>query len=245
MVKIAIPLPANMLLVRYLFAWGRDLRSLHAKARAFDFDTAHCTVEADRALIKQSVATACRHSGIVSPNVSDADAIAKLQQNISTLAPTWVEEAMGSTGITLRFAFVTMLPFFAVFLDNFLADARLVFLGNMSRDALLVSLVRTYANGSCAMFYFPCSCHYTVRAVRESWGRLQTWAVAGANAFSFSAVSAHMHLAMVFLPQETAISSWKVLLFSASGAITTAACWCLFGQCAKPAMPKSMTKWHA
>lgn len=146
MVKIAIPLPANMLLVRYLFAWGRDLRSLHAKARAFDFDTAHCTVEADRALIKQSVATACRHSGIVSPNVSDADAIAKLQQNISTLAPTWVEEAMGSTGITLRFAFVTMLPFFAVFLDNFLADARLVFLGNMSRDALLVSLVRTYAN---------------------------------------------------------------------------------------------------
>lgn len=182
-------LPFSFAGVVGLRSWGSELHELHKQAETFDFDTAMCSVDSDRQLVKNILVSMFKENGAVATwalnMVDNADAkvnaqLTKSHSDLRCLVARTIRQAVGTSGVPIRFLIAAALPNWSREIDSVSADLRKVILNSAPVFIALQTLLKSLLNATFTLACLSLVCYLATNFCQDSdtcWRRCKSFVV--------------------------------------------------------------------
>lgn len=172
-----------------LRSWGSELHELHQQAETFDFETAMCAVDSDRQHVKIMLMSMFKENGAVATwalnMVDDDDAKldaerTKSHADLRCLVARTIRQAVGTSGVPLRFLIVAALPNWSREVDSVSADLRTVILNSAPGFIALQTLLKSLLNATFTLACLSLVCYLATNFCQQSdshWRRFKSFVV--------------------------------------------------------------------
>lgn len=179
---LLVTLPPSIAFAIYLLRWGNVIKELHNQASQFDFNTASCTVEADRIMLKKMIARMFYRDMVEHFDVADSrnfsqEEVLSYQKELRILVADAVLNSLGRTGLPLRFLISMTVSGIALELDSVSADLRYARLNRSSSAEVLLSALRAVLDVSFYLAWLSLICYLCVCEIHKPHTDRWNWLI--------------------------------------------------------------------
>ena len=202
----------SALFARYLFKWGIEINDLHRQAEHFNFDTALCTVEADRVMLKNLVSELFHNDSVkdadsqdsprnttkTNSNTGRTSPACRNQKDLQVMVADARYNALGKTGLPLHLLLALNISLISAECDSISGDVRRVLLGILPAHRLGQTLLAAMADISfCfaaeSVFFYLCI-HVAYRQSQRLPAWLQVMKIGiSSSCWEFSSCHSELH----------------------------------------------------